>query len=692
MFTATTLSDHTHQQKRKDFYPSKLFSLGDYYLPRDIKDIFAYCRYLVLTDPIVSGAIHRLAESPITDIVYEHGEDSVKDKYRSLFEGPLQIRERLLEAIFDLITYSNAFLSFQVPVTRYLINPNLHPDMEGDIQAVNENGMAPLSFDLKYREQLGRDGRSGIGRRFRADTLQWEITGDGQFKGRCPITQKEVIFKRQDRYYASSQNVSIKRWDPNEITIQHNPVTGSNWYYHNLDEPTRQLILNSDRRHYIEDPWEYIEAARQRRNVKIKNEHLYHLSNVRVSGAFNGWGVPRLLSAFKLIFYYMTLLRANEATAAGRINDLTILFPQTQSGMTDPARAIPGASFKAEVARMVKNHSMDKSYVGVSGIPVGSVSVFGEGRMQLVSSELEPVSRMICVALGLPYDHLFGGGAYTGQAVGARTFAAQTGLSRERFNELLSWFVKKTSNALGEDNYSPDLRMTLKEAEGPDDVRRKELRVNLALSNKMSLRTAMEDLGADADQEFSNMEDEAKILNRISMTQQTGAARSQARAEEIVQRSQMKMQEEIQEQQALAQHQSIMAQPEQVMGPADPMAPEQPQQVMTEGVNEMAPPIEEGQPQGDKAHELAEVYLSYIDAYPERQDDILMYAQQQSPEAYQILLQHLGMAGDIPNMDSPSAQLPDSNFQGPQGAAAFSGPSSGGGSSGPPEQLPSRNQ
>lgn len=617
-----------------DFYPSKLFSMADYYMPDSIKEIFKFCKYLATSDPIISGAIHKIAEAPVTEIVYEHDNEDVKQRYQTLFEQNMDIREKFLEAGFDLATYSNAFLSFEVDVERYLISPNLADDsseFKKDARRVNDGEMDKTAFDMKYDNQL--DMKQGTyPDRYRAENINWELTGDGRFRGPCPKTGKEVIFERQDRYYPSSGNISIKKWNPNQMEIHHNEVTGKNRYYYDLQHSTKELIKDGDRYHYNNDPWEYILAARNNRNVRIKEDQLYHLSNVKISGAFNGWGVPRLYSAFKLIFYYMTLLRSNEQVARGKINDLNILFPQSQSGMLDPVAAVPGSDFKKNVKGIVKEWRKDKNFVGISPIPVGNLSVFGQGKMQLVSSELEPIIRMITTAMGLPYEMLYGGGQYSGMAVQQRLFSAQTGLHAQRFNEALDFFQQKASSMLGTDQYPRSMNMKMKEYAGPDDTQKKQMRAKAAMNNQLSISTFWEDQGLDPEQEWKRMENDAEKMAQVKEKRAEGQAQAKADAQEIMQRQKMELKEEAMERKQ--EKKEEMAQKNKAKK----------QKMMQQA--------------SDKSKKMAKEMMRYIQENPDDKEKVLKYAKAKRPEAFQILqmLIREGQGGDVPSAEMPTLE------------------------------------
>jgi hypothetical protein len=625
----SSFSPNTLLSGRGDLFKNPLFSLSDLYEPKSIYEVFSFCRKIVLTNEVVSAILHKLAESPITDLLYEHEDEEVKKKFTHLFENKINIRERFFELIFDLVTYSNAFVSYEVPVTRFLVSPEAAEGLSGRMKAMKSGKLSEGEFDGWLADKTGEGRNHQIPKRYRIQTIDWSLGGNNEFQGICPTTGKKVTFQRVDRYYASADNVGLKRWDPNLIEIVHNEITGKNKYYYKMSKPSRELIRMADRDMLNEIPWAYVEAVRLRRNVRIQDENFRHLSNVRVSGAFNGWGVPRLYSAFRMIFYYMTLLRANQSIAVGKIHDLNILFPATQGSSLgiDPAGVLPGSNFAGNVHKILKAHQKDPNFTGISPIPVGVTSVFGQGRMQLVSNELEPVTRAICSALGLPYDMLYGGGAFTGQAVAQRLFSAQTGLTRERFNELLTFIVGRSSVSLGPRHYPDSMTVRLRPDEGPDASQLKQTIVNMALNGHASRTAALEQVGLEWETEAKRMEDEASALGRIRKLESSTNAFAQARGEEVLQRAQMRLQQEQVEMMAptMAGQEGAMGAPQGAAAPGGPEA-------------------------------IAEVYLDYIEEHPEAVDSVMQMAQTEHPEAFEILMQMI--QGGAPSMEMPSMEMP----------------------------------
>ena len=62
-------------------YPNPFFDIAHTYLPT-VKELFKYCRYYFLTSPLINATVFKLSEYPITDLIIDHEDDSVKKRWR----------------------------------------------------------------------------------------------------------------------------------------------------------------------------------------------------------------------------------------------------------------------------------------------------------------------------------------------------------------------------------------------------------------------------------------------------------------------------------------------------------------------------------------------------------------------------------------------------------------------------------
>jgi hypothetical protein len=101
----------------QDPYPSPFLNLSDTQIPRTTTEIFKWCKYFYMFDPLVSGAINALATFPITEVYLEEknkdedGEDSDTMKtYKKVMFKTLNIHKLLIEIGIDYYLYGNCFV------------------------------------------------------------------------------------------------------------------------------------------------------------------------------------------------------------------------------------------------------------------------------------------------------------------------------------------------------------------------------------------------------------------------------------------------------------------------------------------------------------------------------------------------------------------------------------------------------
>lgn len=82
-------------------YPSPFFDVAHTYLPVTVKQLFRWCRYYFLTNPLINATIFKLSEYPITDLVVEHENADVKERWEAYFREHLRYRPFQIECGLD---------------------------------------------------------------------------------------------------------------------------------------------------------------------------------------------------------------------------------------------------------------------------------------------------------------------------------------------------------------------------------------------------------------------------------------------------------------------------------------------------------------------------------------------------------------------------------------------------------------
>lgn len=98
---------------RQNPYPSPFLNLSDMHIPETTIEIFEWCKYYYLFDPLIAGAINALATFPVTEL---HLEDETKESdedvklYEKVLFGDLNIYKLLVEIGIDYFLYGNCFV------------------------------------------------------------------------------------------------------------------------------------------------------------------------------------------------------------------------------------------------------------------------------------------------------------------------------------------------------------------------------------------------------------------------------------------------------------------------------------------------------------------------------------------------------------------------------------------------------
>jgi len=82
-------------------YPSPFFDVAHTYLPNTVKQLFRWCRYYFLTNPLINATVFKLSEYPVTDIIIDHPESRVRRRWEEYFQDHLRFRAMQVEFGLD---------------------------------------------------------------------------------------------------------------------------------------------------------------------------------------------------------------------------------------------------------------------------------------------------------------------------------------------------------------------------------------------------------------------------------------------------------------------------------------------------------------------------------------------------------------------------------------------------------------
>jgi len=448
------LTDLESLYRNNTAHPNPMFDFVTGFVPRRLRDLFAWMEYLYYNSAQVFAALKKFSEYPITDISYNTTNRGAEDRVKELLEKTLRVKEILILAGRDRWIYGNSFISLYQPFARFLKCPQCNKLV--NIQHVN------------YR--------------FKYTPMTFEYT--------CRKCRRTVRGKVIDRRLTDPHKIHIIRWDPKQMDIDHDPISGKSIYYYSIPPDIKNRIRQGNKLLLNHLPLEFIAAARDNKMFRFKDGHVYHMKVAPPAGIDPQWGFPPLTSTIKLFFYTAILRKANEAIALDHLVPFRVLFPKQTSANADPIQTISLSRMFEEVKRGLGRHRKDPLTIFHSGVPVDSLQIGGDGRALLTLGEVKEAEDSIIAAMGIPREFIYGGLSFTGSAITLRMLENQLLTYTGELNELLQWVTTRSCKMLG----WPNVEVELTEFKLIDDVQQKQLILQLNQQSQLISNTTIAEL------------------------------------------------------------------------------------------------------------------------------------------------------------------------------------------------------
>ena len=351
--------------------------MASQYIPQDLDEIFELVELMYLTMPPFKAVSERLVRYFLTDIVINGASDDEREKYEDLFDKKLHMIQQLALIGDDYKVYGNAFASVYFPFDRFLICPQCRTEYH--------NSTLNYKFDKKQ----------------------------GDFICACPKCHYHGAFKRDDRRNITDlDRVKIIHWNPKSISIRVHPISGEVEYYYRLDQKYIDKVLDGDRFYLDTMPWALVKlclAAEKGKHVyfKFNRDAIFHMKSGSLSGLdIKGWGIPPLLTQFKLAYYIQTLRRYDEALAYDFIMPFRVISPASPGNADgqDALTLVNMQQFKSYIQDMVAKHRADPTVMSVSPFPIQYQMLGGEAKQLSPKDNEAQAMQELMNASGYPQD------------------------------------------------------------------------------------------------------------------------------------------------------------------------------------------------------------------------------------------------------------------------------------------------
>lgn len=481
---------------KKSLYPSPFFSLSDFYLPTNIKDMFNWCKYFFMKDPIIGGVIPKLAQYPVTDFTY-HVEDDVKehkDTWEKVIEETLGLRAKIINMGLNYYTFGNSLTSIYFPFTRYLTCPK-----------------CGHRHDITNNEHIAKHWTFSI----KAKVAEFNINCT-----QCYYNGAAVVNDVKD---PTIEKINFIQWDVSNIEIEHYQITGESRYFYNMPKSLVSLITKGKDKHFLKtSPMEYLDAVAQGKMVELNPQNVFHWARWTLAGADQGWGKPLIIHSLQRLFYLYTLRRSQEAVAVQRILPLDIVFPQ-QTKEISPVDHFNLPQWQDSIRKELERWRADPNYIAVMPQPVGIERVGGDQKHLLLSAEIEQGNKEVTAGMGVPMEFAFGGLSWTGSSISLRMLENMFLSYRMGIEQFLRFVVDGVRKL----KRLPKCTVKMTELRMADDIQRMQLVMQLNAQNKVSDEDMTAQFGYDLYDQWEKIEKEQSFRDKITASQMLGSADSQ---------------------------------------------------------------------------------------------------------------------------------------------------------------------
>jgi hypothetical protein len=453
-----------------NIFPNPYYDIANTYIPRDIKKTFQWCDYLFLTNGILATATKRVVNYFITEIQYKTNTQNT-EKLKEILEKKLKIKQKLANLGTEYIAYGNSINAMYFPFHRKLICP----------KCSFESNAKKVDYKFEHRKYIGT----------------------------CKKCNKLVTFEAKERANKDSDKINIIRLDPKAINIKRHPLSGNLIHFWEIPKNYQKYIKHERDKFYIDDtPAEFIDAVYDGKTFKWDQKYIYHVRNETLSGFPLGWGCPFFLHILKLSYYAAILRRANETIALDFVVPFRVISPGTNSPSFDPAMTHDLGDFASQMRDMVHRHRYDPADIQISPFPINYQAFGGEKKALEVSGEVKSVIEEMLHSLNYPAELFFNTLRVDALPPALRLFENTWGGLITGMNDYLQWTSDHICSFMGWGKEEVSLaRVTV-----ADDMEKRQVMMQLASANQISLLTALKPYGIDLKEEQKRIAEQNKMI------------------------------------------------------------------------------------------------------------------------------------------------------------------------------------
>lgn len=476
-----------------DGFPNPFLDMASLAVPGTMRSALYWSEYVYSTMGTYRMAMERVISYFLTDLEMMDLSEDEKDKWEPFLDDTLDIITTCQNMLRDRACYGNAFASIIIPFKRFLGCPK-----------------CGAHFPLKEM--------------YDNDNFQFQFTLP-DFIATCPVCKSKGQnyrgpWKLDDKPDNEEKKIKVKIWNPHEIELLHDPYTHDVHHLWRIPEDYKRLVRQGNLFHLERVPKQVLEAIHKNYMFRFNDDAIFHMKEPTLGGVVNrGWGIPRIISNFRQIWYVQVLHRQIEAIALDYVIPFRLITPAMRPGNSnvggsqgiDPLMMFNGGDFRGQVRSMIRQRRRDPASFQILPFPI-NYQMLGAEANQLVPRDLmDQGMETLLNDAGIPVDLYKGNLQLQTAPVALRLFESTWHHLVHDVNAFLQWAVQQIAQVMSWEVIDVNLkRVTI-----ADNMEKQMMALQLMMSQQLSATSGLSAIGYKWDDEQKRLAEEARIQAEI---------------------------------------------------------------------------------------------------------------------------------------------------------------------------------
>jgi len=482
----------SNKLRGSEHFPSPFLDMASMAMPEDIRTTLEYCEFIFNANGTFRQAMERVIAYFLTDLdigtatpTHTLGDDE-KEKWESFLNDDIRALSFIQELDRDNLCYGNAFASVVVPFRRMLTCPRCYSMFP--LREVHSNPQFAFGF------------------------RNWEFTAT------CPSCSFRGSWKVKDEPVTQPDKLRLKRWSPHELQILHDPFTDDVEYLWKIPEDYKKQVREGRLFHLERVSGPVLDAIKRNQLFRFTPGAIYHMKEPTLAGMQNrGWGLSRLLTNFRQVWYVQLLHRYNEAIALDYVIPFRLITPASKQGSTghsmDPLLSANMGDFMSQVRNIIRRRRRNPAEWHTLPFPVEYQAIGGDANALAPKDLLDQAHDTLLNAAGTPVELYRGSLQLQTAPVSLRLFEATWHHLVYGNNAFLCWLVSRVAEILSWEKVTA----RHKRVTHADDMQRHMALLQLMMGGTISQTTGLRALGLDFADELRLLAEEARKQQDVQM-------------------------------------------------------------------------------------------------------------------------------------------------------------------------------